>query len=110
MIFLSIGNQPTLMNVQHKDIPEGAKVKVLKSIVPDVLAPGNVYTASASRPDLDWLFLKTERGEEPIMKEWVELVEDSTSTKKCECGADKTYGSNTMYHSPWCPKYEQASN
>lgn len=27
------------------------------------------------------------------------------NTAKCECGAEKTYGPNTNFHSSWCPKY-----
>lgn len=25
---------------------------------------------------------------------------------KCECGAEKTYGIGTRFHSDWCPRYE----
>lgn len=27
------------------------------------------------------------------------------NSPKCECGADKTYGEGTTFHSDWCPKY-----
>lgn len=33
------------------------------------------------------------------------LTEEDPAAPVCECGAEKTYGPDTPFHSTWCPKY-----
>lgn len=42
---------------------------------------------------------------EIISKSWDELLGE-TSTQKCDCGSEKTYGPNEHLHSNWCQTQE----
>jgi hypothetical protein len=42
---------------------------------------------------------------EIISKGWDELLGE-TSTQKCDCGSEKTYGPNEHLHSNWCQTQE----
>ena len=33
--------------------------------------------------------------------------EQAPWNSKCECGAETVYGSETPFHSQWCPKYKK---